>query len=87
VDLVGFALFNLYQIFYPERILIYDPFTENEVVFRRLVKEFKASVPEYARNAVTDQRITGKMSGALFGRTYPFFRSALKRYLTARWDT
>jgi hypothetical protein len=87
VDFICLGLTSLYQIFYPDRILVYGPFFRSERIFTALIEKFMSGLPEYARDSVSIQKVTGELHGTIIGSTYSFFRNALRRYLIARWDT
>ncbi len=87
VDFICLGLTSLYQIFYPDRILVYGPFFRSERIFTTLIEKFRSGLPEYARDSVSIQKVTGELHGTIIGSTYSFFRNALRRYLIARWET
>jgi predicted NBD/HSP70 family sugar kinase len=81
------ALSTLYQVLYPDRILLYGPFFQNDELFNTLKDGFKAGLPAYARGSVTLQRIASGPRGIIVGSSYRFFQAALKPLLIARWET
>jgi predicted NBD/HSP70 family sugar kinase len=81
------ALQILYQVLYPDRILLYGPFFENDVILDTLTKRFESGLPAYARGSVTLERTASGARGTVVGSSYRFFRAALKESLIARWDT
>ena len=77
------ALTNLYKTFYPDRILLFGPFTENESIAAMLKNGFTEMVPEYARQSVELKVVSG-FQGAVLGSLYPLFKEALRPLLKTR---
>jgi transcriptional regulator of PTS gene len=75
------ALLVLSMMFYPDRIILSGPFTENPPVFRRLTEGLRRALPEYARDASSFAVIPGGMPGCRRGGASPLFRATLARAL------
>jgi predicted NBD/HSP70 family sugar kinase len=78
------ALLVLSMIFYPDRIVLSGPFTENPAVFQRLTKGLRRALPEHARNSSSFAFIPGGMPGCRRGGANPLFREALAQALRRR---
>jgi predicted NBD/HSP70 family sugar kinase len=77
------SLSNLYKAFYPDRILLLGPFTENISIQTELKKGLIALIPEYARSSMELDVISG-FKGAISGSSYHLFRDALRPFLRTR---
>ncbi len=75
----------LHQLFYPDRLLLYGPFSEQAGLLAEVRESLLARIPEYARETVSLSSFSGSREAALFGSTAAFFRDALRQALTARW--
>ena len=80
---VSRSLGNLYKIFYPDRIMLLGPFTENPYVLEKLEYAFTIHIPEYARSSI-DFNVVRENNGAVLGNVYHLFRKALKPLLETR---
>ncbi len=80
------TLINLYYVLYPDQILLYGPFFNNELLFSRLSAGLKARIPEISREPLKISRYKYVQQGAIVGSTYPFFRAELSSFLRAKWD-
>jgi predicted NBD/HSP70 family sugar kinase len=86
-EVVRRALHLLYQVLYPDRILLYGPFFQNDELFAALADGFSGGLPAYARGSVTVGRIASGPLGTVVGASHRFFRTALRTSLIARWET
>jgi predicted NBD/HSP70 family sugar kinase len=81
------ALDLVYQVIYPDRILLFGPFFQSDELFTLLAEGFQDGLPAYARGSVSLERIASGRMGAVVGSSHRFFREALKKDLIARWET
>ncbi|HUV08386.1 MAG TPA: ROK family protein [Spirochaetia bacterium] len=81
LEYVTTGLVNLYRLFYPDRILLIGPFTENKEIATKLAGSFKESIEDFARNRVVIEEIHDGFRGCVFGSTYPFIREKLRNLL------
>lgn len=77
------SLANLYKVFYPDRILLLGPFTENSLILNELKRGLKTRIPEYARSSV-ELNVVSAFQGAVLGSVYHLFRDALRPLLKTR---
>lgn len=81
VKYMSLAVLNLYQLFYPDTILMLGPFIENEQIFTALKEFFFSHIPEYAQEQVELRALKGGIRGSQPGNVYPFFKKQLKKSL------
>jgi len=81
LEYVSFALLNLHQIFYPDVIVCYGPFTENAELFRRLERAIKDGLPSYAKDLVEMKAVHGGFQGCIRGSLYEFFKRRFRELL------
>ncbi len=82
---MAIALRNLYQLFYPDNIVLYGPFTERVEIFSSLSKAFHQEISQFSRRASTLRAYKMRSEGEVFGCTEEFMLEALRRHLVARW--
>lgn len=80
---VTMSLANLFKIFYPDRILLLGPFTEDRLICEELKNGFMKRIPDYARHLVELDVVSG-FHGAVSGSIYHLFREALRPLLKTR---
>lgn len=80
------TLINLYYVLYPDRIMLYGPFFNNEELFARLSHDLKARIPAIGRENLSIRRFKYIQQGAIVGSTHSYFRTALSKHLRAKWD-
>ena len=78
---VSFALLNLHQIFFPDVLVCYGPFTENSEVFQRLADSIKNELPPYAKGQVEMKAVQGGFHGCIRGSVYEFFKQRFRELL------
>jgi transcriptional regulator of PTS gene len=78
---IEFSLLNLHQIFYPDVVIFYGPFTENREVFRSLSSYLKNELPSYARNTVEWRAVEGGFQSCIRSNLYEFFKKRLQELL------
>jgi len=81
---VSIGLTNIFRILYPDHILLIGPFTENQVIFERLILTFDATLPGYMKGAVGFSTIRGGFKGSIYGNVYTLFLDKLKELLKMR---
>jgi transcriptional regulator of PTS gene len=80
------TLHNLYQVFYPDRILLYGPFTANSAIFASLKDGLLNSIRLFMLDSVQVENVEVALHGQTIGATRHFVWDALKDYLLARWE-
>lgn len=75
---VSFALTNLLQIFFPDAIIFYGPFTENEALFSTLSAGIRKELPAYIKDSVEIIAVNGGFHGCIRGSLYPFFKKRFR---------
>lgn len=80
---VSLSLGNLYKVFYPDRILLLGPFTENRYILDSLKRGFIVHTPEYTRSLINFMVISDSRAASL-GSVYHVYRTALKPLLQTR---
>jgi transcriptional regulator of PTS gene len=78
---IEFSLLNLHQIFYPDVVIFYGPFTENYEVFKNLSSYLKTNLPSYARDSVEWRAIEGGFQSCIRSNLYEFFKKRLQEVL------
>jgi transcriptional regulator of PTS gene len=85
LDSVGLALENLYRILFPDRVLVFGPFTQQNEVAERLARRFRRDLPHYAPSDVSFEVLTNAFEGGeACGSTLSLFTDALRSRLTVR---
>ncbi len=83
---VASSLGNLYMTLYPDRILIYGPFTASKAAYERIEAEVAGAVPPYFRDRLNLQMLPVGFEGDMIGSTHHLFRNELKELLTVDED-
>lgn len=85
LESIGLALENLYRILFPDRVLIFGPFTSQGAVADKLAERFRLELPHYAPGDVSLERLTNAFQGGeACGSTLSLFSESLRRLLTVR---
>ncbi len=84
-DRIEDSLVNLYQTFYPERILIYGPFLSDSRYFQRLSRNLTGRITSLYRDSVRLEEIIPSSNSIPVGSTIKLFMNRLDSLLTARW--
>lgn len=80
---VGLALSTLYRILFPDRVLVFGPFTQHEEVAQKLKQRFLSQLPHYAPDTLQFEVLSrGFEGGESFGTTQSLFSTALAGLLT-----
>ncbi|TVR69564.1 MAG: ROK family transcriptional regulator [Spirochaetaceae bacterium] len=85
IDYMAVALRNLYQLFYPDHLVLYGPFTENVSLFSTLSRRFHRQIERFSHHPATFRAYKMKSEGEVFGCTREFFLDRLRATLEARW--
>lgn len=83
---VASSLGNLYMTLYPDRILIYGPFTASKAAYERIEEEVAGVVPPFVRDRLNLQKLPVGLEGDMIGSTHHLFRNELKELLTVGED-
>ena len=83
---VASSLGNLYMTLYPDRILIYGPFTASQAAYQCIEAEVAAVVPPFFRDRLNLQMLPVGFEGDMIGSTHRLFRNVLKGLLTVDED-
>ncbi|MFA6508653.1 MAG: ROK family transcriptional regulator [Treponemataceae bacterium] len=78
---IELALLNVLQIFYPDVVIYYGPFTENPEIFKSLSEFLIRELPAYARNNVEMRAIPGGFYACIRGSVYEFFKMRFRELL------
>jgi predicted NBD/HSP70 family sugar kinase len=85
VDYMVFALRNLYQLFYPDNIVLYGPFTERDEILRLLSDRFYGSIAHFDQGNTRLSARSLASEGEIYGSTEALFLRALRGELIADW--
>ena len=77
------AMVLLYTLFVPDRIVLYGPFTNNDIVYQRVTEGIHAGVPDMFTELLTVQRMNTGFIGDIYGASVDLFRDTFRRVLTA----
>ncbi|TVR04226.1 MAG: ROK family protein [Spirochaetaceae bacterium] len=86
IEYMATALRNLYQLFYPDNIVLYGPFTERREIFTALSRAFHENIVQFNRRDTSLRAYKMKSEGEIFGCTSELFRHSLRRFLSADWS-
>jgi transcriptional regulator of PTS gene len=81
LEYVKFSLLNLHQIWYPDVVIFYGPFTENPPLFHDLSAFIKRELPPYAGSSLEMIAIEGGFHGCIRGSLYAFFKKRFRELL------
>jgi len=80
---VANCLANLFMTLYPDRILMYGPFTESANAYDRVVEQIHEELPPFVRDHLRVAPHPASFDGDMAGGTHHLFRDALRTLLTA----
>ena len=86
IEYMSIALRNLYQLFYPDNIVLYGPFTERREIFTTLSRAFHENIAQFNRRDTSLRAYKMKSEGEIFGCTSELFCHSLRRFLSADWS-
>jgi predicted NBD/HSP70 family sugar kinase len=85
VDYIALALRNLYQLFYPDNIVLYGPFTERDEILRLLSDRFYRNIAHFDQGNTRLSARSLASEGEVYGSTESLFLRALRGELIADW--
>jgi predicted NBD/HSP70 family sugar kinase len=79
------GLLILYQLLFPDRILLFSPFLTDEHIFRRFKEDFFTKISTYTKDKVLLEKLPLEFQGEIFGSTHRIFRERLGNELIVRY--
>lgn len=80
---VAVSLANLFMTLFPERVLVYGPFTSSQRAFDRLVEEVRSATAPFVRDRLSLRLQPAGLEGDMIGSIHLLFRDALRPLLIA----